>query len=523
MRYNVLIFHFGCPRGCFALFLAMFIRKKPNKSGKISVQVIDKSTGKYKVIRSLGSSSDSTEVERLESLAKEFIKEKSGQIEIDFINKRQLYQNILSSISEHKLAGIDMVLGKLFNEIGFNKIEDDLFKDLVLYRLVYPKSKLRTVEYLKRYALKNYSEDEIYRYMDKLHAIHKEQVQNISYEHTKFIFNGEIQAVFYDVTTLYFEIDKEDDLRKNGFSKDGKHQHPQILLGLLVSRGAYPLAYDIFEGNKFEGETIIPIIDAFAKRYGIDHITIIADAGLLSKRNVVELQQRGFNFILGARLKNEKDEIKSKIIEHSFIKGEPLIIEKNELTLIVTQSEERAIKDEYNRKKGLKRLEKTIKSGKMTKSNINNKGYNKFLKLDGELKASIDEEKIKADEKWDGLKGYLTNSKMAAKEVLENYSQLWEIEKAFRVAKSELKIRPVFHYRQRRIEAHICLNFVAYKIYKELERQLREKKSKLSPEKVIEIIQSIYEIKVITPEKEVIKQLIITTEEQNEVKKLFLS
>ena len=133
----------------------------------------------------------------------------------------------------------------------------------------------------------------------------------------------------------------------------------------------------------------------------------------------------------------------------------------------------------------------------------------------------IDYEKLEQDKKWDGLKGYLTNSNMSKDEILQNYQQLWQIERAFRVTKTDLKIRPIYHYKKHRIEAHICLNFAAYKVYKELERQLKEKKSKLSPEKVIEIIQNIYQISVITPQNEVINQLLILTEEQKEVQKLF--
>jgi len=158
------------------------------------------------------------------------------------------------------LVGIDLVLGKLFDEIGFNSVADEFFKDLVLYRLVYPKSKLKTTEYLYRFAQKSYSEDEVYRYMDKLYDTQKEIVQNISYEHTLKILPKGIQIVFYDVTTVYFETDYEDDLRKTGFSKEGKHQNPQIVLGLLVSEGGYPLAYDIFEGKQYEGHTMLPII-----------------------------------------------------------------------------------------------------------------------------------------------------------------------------------------------------------------------------------------------------------------------
>lgn len=162
-----------------------------------------------------------------------------------------------------------------------------------------------------------------------------------------------------------------------------------------------------------------------------------------------------------------------------------------------------------------------MRSGKLTKSGINNKGYNKFLKMEGEVALALDWQKVGLDAKWDGLKGYLTNSTMTKDEVLENYRHLWQIEKAFRVAKNELKIRPVFHHKRERIEAHICLNFTAYKVYKELERVLKVKKAGLSPEKVIEIVQNIYELSLITPDNEVIRKTIILTEEQKLVQEIF--
>ena len=158
----------------------------------------------------------------------------------------------------------------------------------------------------------------------------------------------------------------------------------------------------------------------------------------------------------------------------------------------------------------------------MTRTNINNRGYNKYLKLEGEIKVIIDKEKFEQDEKWDGLKGYLTNAKMRTETILENYNHLWRIEKAFRISKTDLKIRPIFHRKQKRIEAHICLNFVAYKVYKELERQLKEKKSELSPEKVIEILQSIYQIEILTPmTKQIIKKTILLNYEHNQLNELF--
>jgi transposase len=499
----------------------MFVRKKPNKSGLVSVQVIDKSHGKYRVFKTIGSSALPDEVERFVDEGKRFIQSHTGLQKLDFTDYRKVYTQVLSSIQSHKLVGVQCVLGKIFNDIGFDKIGEELFKDLVLYRLIYPKSKLKTTEYLYRYEQKRYSEDDIYRYMDKLYSTQKELVQQISYHHTLKVLKEGIQAVFYDVTTLYFEIEREDELRKTGFSKDGKHQHPQIVLGLLVSKNAYPLAYDIFEGNKYEGETFLPILDGFKKKYQFEKLTVVADAGLLSNRNIEELINKGYDFILGARIKNEKQSIKDQIIRLNLNNGGSQIIKKDGLKLIINYSKDRAKKDRHNRDRGIARLEKKLKTHKLTKSNINNKGYNKFLKMTGEVSVEINYEKMEQDKKWDGLKGYLTNSKMTKQEVLENYRSLWQIERAFKVAKNELKIRPIFHYKRQRIEAHICLNFVAYKIYKELERQLREKKSELSPEKVIEITQNIYQINLKTPNNELVSKTIILSEEQKEVQTLF--
>jgi transposase len=500
----------------------MYVRKKLNKSGLVSVQVIDKSSGKYKVIKTIGSSRELNSIEKLVSDGEQFIIQFTGKKEFDFFDYSKLYNQVLSSITSHKLVGVDLVLGKIFNEIGFNQIEDELFRDLVLYRLVYPKSKLKTTEYLFRYQQKRYTEDEIYRYMDKLNETQKEDVQRISYEHTLKVLKDGVQVVFYDVTTIYFETDYEDDLRKTGFSKEGKHQNPQIVLGLLVSKGGYPLAYDIFEGKQYEGHTMLPIINSFKEKYKIEKLVVVADSGLLSVDNIKELEINQYEFILGARIKNEKQNIKDEIIGLSLKNGESEIINKDNLKLIISYSDQRAKKDKYNREKGLKRLEKSLKTGKLTKTSINNRGYNKFLEMDGEINLKINEDKVLADEKWDGLKGYITNSTLDKTEVLENYRQLWAIEKAFRIAKTDLKIRPIFHYKKRRIEAHICLNFVAYKVYKELERQLKEKKSNLSSEKVIEIVQSIYQIEAITPhKKEKIKKTLILNEEQIELQKLF--
>lgn len=493
----------------------MFVRKKPNKSGVVSVQVIAKVNGKSKLIKTIGSSSDQIEVEALVKKGHYYISRFGGQKTLDFSDEPSLYKSVFDSINSHTEVGTQLLLGKIFDDIGFNAVEDDLFRRLVLSRLVYPASKMKTSDFLDRYRGLDYPVQQIYRYMDKFHSERKELVQQISYNHTKKILGQRINIVFYDVTTLYFEIDNEDNLRKTGFSKEGKHQNPQIVLGLLVSKNGYPLAYDIYEGNKFEGHTMLPVLDQFREKYNLEQLVIIADSGLLSNTNIDDLLLGGYEFILGARIKNEKRDIQQKILSLSLKNGESAIVNKDDLKLIISYSDNRAKKDYENRKKGLLKLEKRIKSGKLTKSNINNRGYNKYLKLEGKVEITLDYQKFEIDGAWDGLKGYLTNAKMSKDEIIENYGHLWQIEKAFRISKTDLKIRPIFHRLQHRIETHICISFVAYKIYKELERLLYEKESYLSPEKAIEIAKSIYQIKAQTTSGEVEHMLLITDEQKN--------
>lgn len=262
----------GVPAWLWAIFGAMFVRKKKNKSGVISVQVIDKSSGTYRVAHTIGSSTDSNVVEQLVMEGKAWILKGTNASEIDFTNYRQQTEQVLSGIKQLTLSGGELLLGKLFDEIGFNKIDDFLFRQLVICRLLYPVSKLKTTDWISKYQYLNIDVERVYRYLDKLYDQQKELVQQISYEHTLQILGGTIQIVFYDVTTIYFEAESEDELRKTGFSKEGKHRNPQIVLGLLVGPGGYPLAYDIFEGNQFEGHTMLPVIEHFKNKYEVDKL-----------------------------------------------------------------------------------------------------------------------------------------------------------------------------------------------------------------------------------------------------------
>lgn len=486
----------------------MFVRKKKNKSGSISVQIIDKSK-RYRVIQSLGSSINPDEIGRLAENGRQIIRGSHGndrQLKLFSTKTKEelVIESFLQNVSNAQIhtIGPELIFGALFDRLGFRAIKNDLFRHIVVARLAYPVSKLKTADYLYRYRGLSIQVDKIYRFLDTLKDKHKEEAEKIAYEYTRNTLKN-ISIVFYDMTTLYFESEDEDDLRKIGFSKDGKFQKPQIMLGLLVGQNGYPIGYEIFRGNTFEGHTLVPTLKKIQKKYKFQNPIVVADAALLSRDNLNSLAGQDYGFVIGARVKNETDKIKAKILKRAeeMKNGDNCNISKPDGTrLIVTYSDKRARKDKHNRDKGLKKLRQKVKSGRLTKEAINNRGYNKFLVLKNNVEVEINEDKIKEDKKWDGLKGYVTNTRLRAKTIIENYNHLWQIEKAFRISKTDLKVRPIYHHLQNRIEAHICTAFVAYTIYKELERLLYKYNAGFSPKRAAELTHNMYEIEYMLPD-----------------------
>ena len=509
-------FKFGCP----VVYLCMFIRKKPNKSGSFSIQIISKIRGINKVVKTIGSSRTQEGIGLLLNQATHELNDIQKQTSLFLSQDDSKIESFLSTLNNANVSviGPELIFGKIYDKIGFNAISEDLFRHLVIARLTFPLSKLKTIDYLYRYQGISLNIDSIYRFMDKLNDSLKEQVEQISYKHTLELLNNEISVVFYDMTTLYFEASDEDDLRKTGFSKDGKHQNPQIFLGLLVGMGGYAIGYDIFEGNVYEGHTLIPTLEKLSKKFNLSKPVVVADAGLLSTENIKLLEKSGYKYILGARIKNESKKIKQQILGSPLKNDEHRTIKKDTgQRLIITYSDKRAAKDEHNRKRGLQRLEKQAASGRLTKSNINNRGYNKYLKMEGEIRIAIDYDKFEEDKKWDGLKGYITNSKLGPKKIIDNYKNLWHIEKAFRMSKTDLKIRPIYHRIKKRIEAHICISFTAYAIYKELERLLYKEKTELSLKKAAELTHTMYQLDVILPESKNQKKILLNMDDEQKL------
>ena len=539
----------------------MFIRKKRNKSGTISVFVLSTTKSrKQRLVKSFGSAhpNDTAALEKLLQQASSFIQEMEGPSLPHIYEEEDVIDGFVSSLNntQVQVAGPELVFGTLYDRIGYGAIRNRMFRNTVICRLFNPGSKLKTVDYMERYLHVTYSVDQIYRFLDNLcHRKEEEEkdsdgrkpeiaagesestspakprpadfktlVEDIAYSYTKKMVGDGISVCFYDMTTLYFEAAEEDDLRKCGFSKDGKHSCPQIFLGLLVASGGNPIGYEIYEGNISEGHTMIPLIRKLASRFGFDKPIVVADAGLLSKANIEELTKDGYQYILGARPKSESEKVKEQILSLGMKYGDVVEIEKGGgVRLVLSCTEKRARKDAHNRQRGLARLQKKMASGRLTKQNNNNRGYNKYLKMEGEVTISINMERYEADAAWDGIKGYLTNTTLEKGEVIANYSNLWFIERAFRMNKFDLAVRPIFHRLRNRIEGHICICFTAYTIMLELERILKAAKSGITIYRAQELVKNMYAITYTLPKSRQVKRVYLgMDEEQSELCRLVM-
>ena len=489
-------------------------RKKKNASGSTSIHIIDRSNRGYKVVESLGSSKDKKEIERLYKKALERIDELENNLlfATKRNEKKELLKELLSEYTTQDFIpiGDELIFGRIFDEIGcqnifskninknIRKIEDKvfLFRSLVLSRIIYPGSKLELINYLEYFKQETIKEDKIYRFLDFLYQEDiKYRIEECIFNHTQKIMNNTITVTFYDVTTLYFESESEDDLRKIGFSKEGKLARPQILLGLFTTLEGYPLSYEVYEGNKYEGHTLIDILKKFQSKFKLKNKPIVvADRGMLSNANIAYLENNGYKYILAYKIKNISNELKEKIANLVFIndgvthtleykkdieykdendKKQTLSIKQK---LILTYSSKRAKKDKQTREKAIEKIEKTLSKKNITKSDLKLSYYAKYLDIDDKcnIKYKLNYNKIIQDERLDGIKGFATNDfTLNAKDVITHYQNQYEVEKAFRISKTDLRIRPIYHRLENRIKAHILISFVSYAVYKEFERRLK--------------------------------------------------
>lgn len=421
-----------------------FIRKVKTASGATAVQIAHKRYGRIVNIEHIGSAHTDDDLKTLLSLAHERLL--AGQKLLFPEHSSPLTVQLKKSVSQLLLE----VLLQLYSSLGFTTLNDDMFAYLCVARLVEPTSKLDSIRVLSELGIPTIDKNRVYRCLKQIIAKeYRKTIASCCFAHAAF----GISLVLYDVTTLYFEVQKEDEYRKSGMSKE-RRLEPQIMVGLLVDQYGFPLGLHSFKGNIAETNTILPVIEAFKKEHGLTNITVVADAAMLSQKNLEALVAAGYTYIVGSRLQKIPYDI-AEYQKTGTLADLQIITTKitNGQRIIYQYREKRAALDRKNIEKQIAKAEKiihgtqTFKRAKFVQVQTKEKRLNHLL---------IDKAKSLA-----GIKGYVTNVPLPDEQVITFYHQLWHVEQSFRMSKSDLKARPVFHHKREAIEAHLTVVLAA--------------------------------------------------------------
>lgn len=538
----------------------MFIRvKKTPNSPRKSVQIVHSerigSKVKQKIIKHVGVAFDDTELEELKALAvslkaelesknqlplyspqeiedmvsrtvskkaKESVKTAANKE--DEINRSDYDVNLLDMLEEDRIIkGVHEIYGKLYDEMNFKTIipnhnrhvaTSKALKEIVLARVANPDSKSGSVDMLASKFGVNLNLKTVYRMMDMIDDKQIKKLNKLVLTQTKSLLDDKIDVIYFDATTLYFESFTEDEdnpqdadeaIRKNGYSKDGKFNQPQVVLALLVTKQGLPVGYKAFSGDTFDGHTIIPSLKEIEDEFKVDKIVYVADAGMFNKSNLEEFDKNeNMTYIVGAKIKTMSKVYKEQILktdDFTDINDDTKVktLDYKGKKLLVSYSKKRAKKDKHEREKAITKLKKRLEDSKSVKSQLSNNGYKKYLQLESsdknsscDLSITLNEDKILEDAAWDGLKGIVTNNtSLSNEELIDQYSNLWQVEESFRITKHDLKIRPIYHWKPSRVKAHLAISFMAYALVRYLEYRVRLQYKKLSPEKIRQILLSV--------------------------------
>ncbi|OFZ12192.1 MAG: hypothetical protein A2Z20_11270, partial [Bdellovibrionales bacterium RBG_16_40_8] len=438
---------------CF-LFLIydafMFIRRISRKNGSLMVKIIENvRQGDQIVQKALYTVGVAKNRDELESLV-------HGDS-----NAEPLLQTddivSLSDIREEKRINVGMedVFGAVYSQMDFEDLIAGTRKDAEW------NASLEVLRDLNQ----DIPLEKIYRMMDRLVPL-EEQIKKKIFQSSMSLLDYEVDVLFFDVTTLYFESFDSDELRAFGFSKDCKFKETQIVLALVTNNRGVPLTYEIFPGNQSEGKTLITIVKKIKENYSVKNVVMVADRAMFSEENLSFLEVEGIHYIVAAKLKTMKRSVQSEFLNETEcpLNGWLKDIEVEGRRLIVSYSTERAKKDYKQRMRLVERLMIKARDGKIPlKALINNNGTKKYIEVSGE-KASINEAKVILDGQWDGIHGVITNyakNDKTPQEILERYKGLWKIEEVFRINKNDLRMRPIYHRKPERIRAHILICFMA--------------------------------------------------------------
>jgi transposase len=440
--------------------MGKFIQKSKGYKGSIRVRIITKERGIAQKVEHIGVAHNEDELKMYMELARERLRDKKQQeFKFDGIEEQKA-RGIIHKRSYSKF--LYNTLENIYNKIGIEELKDEVFKQITIGRIIRPASKLETVEILDRLGLKYPLENAIYRCLKR--AIKKDYRWKISEGFIKFAKIKRASILLYDVTTLYFEIDKEDEYRKGGYSKE-RRLEPQIVIGLLVDEKGFPLAISSFEGNKTETKTILPVLKEFRQRCKVKEMTVVADAGMLSGENLELLEGEGFKFIVGSRVGKTPYEIEEyrKEEKEQLIDGQIFEAQKKFKSKQRQKEIQRRVVYQYRQKRAeldLRNIEKQIRKAQWQIENKVFRNKPKFLRLT-QMSAMLDEDLINEARNKAGIKGYVTNLDCDAKTIINGYHNLFQVEKSFRMTKSDLQARPIFHQTRDSIEAHLTVCFAA--------------------------------------------------------------
>ena len=364
-------------------------------------------------------------------------------------------------------------MSEAYERIGFDSVGNEAFRQLVLARLAEPAAKADTIRVLSELGVPGApSLRTIWRTLAKcVKEDRRDAACRAAYAHAAA--GGTLALVMYDVTTLYFEAENEDELRKVGMSKE-RRVDPQITVGLLVTASGFPLEIHCFEGNKAETRTIVPVLEAFRDRHNVSDLVVVADAGMLSAANLNALEDAGFAFIVGSRITKAPYDLAEHFERHGNHFQDGGTLESARVMGTGTAARERRVvyhysftrekRDNYTLNKQIERAERIADGTRPGKKD-------RFVKHSGD-KPGVDWALVERARQLLGLKGYVTSIPAATLDgpgIVAAYHDLYEVERSFRMAKSDLKARPMFHHERDSIEAHLTVVFCALAIARHLQ------------------------------------------------------
>lgn len=486
------------------------IRTIKTGSGAYAVQIVRYENRKRVIVLHVGSAHSKTDILVLKEIAISWIERETKQQSL--LLESQKIANLVP-LDKCQFLGIRYsfaheVVSKIFTVFKYHLFSDSLLSDLVLMRIIEPASKLHSLEMIEEYFGIRHERRDLYRRLSAITGL-KDQAETYITAVARKQFGFNFTMVFYDVTTLYFESFSSDEFKKPGFSKDGKSAQPQVVIGLIVNNDGFPVSYEVFPGNKFEGHTLIPVITAFKKKHTIDSLVVVADAGMISFTNIAELKNNGLSYIVGARTGNLPESIINRISSQlNQEDGKSVRIETKLGTLICSFLQTR-----YNKDK--REMEKQLKKAETLLSDPSSMKRTKFVKNKSNRNFELNKILIEKTKKLLGVKGYYTNlgDDVDNQTIIAHYHNLWHVEQAFRVAKSDLEARPIYHFKEETIRAHILICFMALAVSKYLEI-----KTEKSLKSVIKLLRSVTDARLLNTLTG--KEIVLRTEISEEVKDL---